>query len=164
MSLLTKKPPLWVILITTLLGAHFIGILIMVRIATKNASGGVIPDYYTQAVNWDKLKADQQASDALNWSLSIVPSTTPDPQGNRLITLYLSDSAKSPIDKANITLTAHPITRPDLFTPIPLVEIQPGEYQGKLPAPHPGKWTFDIVASKDTSKYIHWADSYFSNR
>lgn len=160
----TKRPPVWVLLIVGLLSAHFIGILVMIRIATKNASGGVIPDYYTQAVNWDKIQEQQRASDALKWSLSVVPSTKVDNQGNRKIDLYLSDADNKPIEKAGFKLSAHPITRPDEAIAVSVVEIQPGQYQGSLHSPNPGRWTFDVVATRDASKFIHSADSFFSNR
>jgi len=92
----------WPFIIVGLLLTHTLLMTVAVMIATHDPSFAVTPNYYEQAVNWDKDKAAKAASAQLGWKLEVEPAGRVDPLGRRVATFVLTDGAGKPVAGAKL--------------------------------------------------------------
>ena len=94
----------WPFIVVGLLLAHVGLMTAAVMLATRDKSFAVTPDYYEQALHWDRDQAAKRASEKLGWKLEIQPADQVDPLGRRAATLALTDATGKPIPDAAIEI------------------------------------------------------------
>jgi hypothetical protein len=146
----------WPQIIVGLLGTHATLILMAVSVAIAGPGRGVVPDYYSQAVDYDQHKANQAASAALGWRLKTTPGKLVDDRGQRLLVVTLEEPDGRPIVDADVALRL--IRRVDGQT-LELRPIDdartPGRYQAIAPLPRAGVYQADWVVTRGDEKFVH---------
>ncbi len=153
----------WPIIVIALLAIHFVLMLTAAAIATRDRSFAVLPNYYDNAINWDKSRAQQRASDQLGWKLSIEPATTINPLGERAVKFVLSDAAGKPIDDAKLDMTFYHHAHASESSEVKLSESQAGEFTAKLPMRYAGLWQFNVTIEAQGHTFISNVQQFVSN-
>jgi nitrogen fixation protein FixH len=153
----------WPIIVIALLAIHFTLMLTAAAIATRDRSFAVLPNYYENAINWDKSRAQQRASDQLGWKLSIEPSTTINPLGERAVKFVLSDASGKPIENAQLSMTYYHHAHAAEPKDVKLSESSAGEFVAKLPMRYAGIWQFDVTVEAQGHTFISNVEQYVNN-
>lgn len=129
--------------------------LVLLSAAYSDGGAQVVPDYYTKASSWDAQSASQQRSDALGWSLQLLPLKGT----SRQVEVMMQDRSAAPLTGLHASVT---ITRPEQagggVTQI-LREVSPGTYAFSRPPGRAGLWDmhFTFEARGQSTSFLHSA-------
>ena len=144
----------WPMIIVGLLSVHVTLMITAAAIATRDRSFAVLPNYYENAVNWDKTRAEMDSSRKLGWNLQINPAPQVDPHGSRQVSILLTDAAGQPISNAKIDLTYYHHAHANESANITLNESEPGRFTTNLPMRHEGFWQFKVRAEAGGKTFV----------
>lgn len=141
----------WPAIVIGLLVAHVMLMLAVAAIAMRDNSSVVLPNYYRNAINWDKIQAERRASEKLGWKIQIEPAAQVDPTGKRAISFRLTDSTGQPISGAQLHVTYYHHAHAGQLQNVTFA-AEP--YQAALPMRYAGLWQFDIRAEAHSQTFI----------
>jgi nitrogen fixation protein FixH len=137
-----KNSRRWPLIIVGLLAVHVTLMLTAAAIATRDRSFAVLPNYYENAVNWDKTRAAMESSRELGWKLQINPAAAIDPHGSRQVAILLTDAQGQPIPNAKLDLTYYHHAHANEAASVTLSATEPGRFATNLPMRYDGFWQF----------------------
>ena len=140
------KQSKWPLLVMALLGGHVAILVAVVVVATRDPSFAVTPNYYENAVNWDRSQAQKRASAKLGWKLEIVAADEADAKGRRAVTFALTDPTGAAIGNATLTVTCFHHARATEPTRLNMMTAADGRAIQLLPIRHAGFWDFQCNA------------------
>jgi len=158
-----KSSKRWPLIIIGLLSVHVTLMLTAAAIATRDRSFAVLPNYYENAVNWDKTRAAMESSRALGWKLQINPAARIDPHGSRQVTILLSDSQGRPIPNAKLELTYYHHAHANESANVTLNETEPGLFMTNLPMPYEGLWQFKVKVEAGGTIFVTDLSQFVGN-
>lgn len=150
----------WPMIVVGLLVTHVVLMLVAASIATRDRSFAVVPNYYENAVNWDATRAAQRDSDTLGWKLSIDPSASVTPLGQRSIAFTLLDSTGKPVENANLSVDYYHHSHAKDAASIKLKQTEPGKFVANLPMRYPGFWQFNVTAEAGGKTFVDNLSQY----
>lgn len=149
----------WPIIIVALLGGHATLILGAVTLAVGGPGRGVVPDYYSQAVDFDAYKADLAASAELGWTASLVAGSLVDAEGQRLFAATLTDAQDQPITGATVRVRLiRLVDGQAVQAQLSPVAQRPGAYETIAALPAAGGYQADLVAERGAARFIDRQD------
>lgn len=128
--------------------------LIFIVYAFVTSPGLVAEDYYDKGQNFEqnvlKMRAAQKA---LGWETKLATPETI--VINRTDTYRFSavDARGVPVMDAHVTLVAYRPSDADADIELPLRQVAPGQYQGRLSLPLPGIWDINISVQDGDNNY-----------
>lgn len=136
------------------LSVHFAAMVVVIIVATSDRNFAVVPDYYRRAVNWDKDKARMQASAATGWKLAVLPEPRVARNGERVVSVTLTDRDGRGVDNAVVELRffhdAHARERKMVDLPLGAT----GSITTRLPMPLEGWWSIEAVARRGDTEFV----------
>lgn len=143
----------WPAVIAGALALHVVGTMVMVVIATSDASYAVEPDYYAKALAWDERRAQEQRNAELGWDLqfSLDPAA---PGADPTVRATLTGAAGEPIADARVAVEVFSnVRRDDILTGV--LRPVPDGYRATLPMRGNGRWEFRFTATRDQDVFTH---------
>ncbi len=140
-----KRGTGWPIAVATILGLTIAANVWIVRVANRDPSVAVEPDYYQKAVHWDDELAQRARNDSLGWRLTpALHDTGTDAAGTLDVTL--EDHGGTPLSGARIAVVAIHNTRASRPITLLLRDEGRGAYRAAFPGWRRGMWElrFDI--------------------
>lgn len=149
-----RRFPRWGWIVVAALSLHVAGMVVAIYLATADKNFSVVPDYYRRAVDWDKDKARRQASAALGWKLTLQPENRVGRNGERMVSVTLSDRDGKGIEGVIVELRyfhdAH--SRERRVVELPLGTD--GSLVARLPMPYEGWWSFEVLARRGDTEFV----------
>lgn len=145
----------WLGLILALLGGQILLMLVMVYLATIDASFAVEPDYYQKGLNWDATAAQQQENARLGWSLQLDVEKLATALGERSVTMSLREKSGGPVDGAIVDLVAFPHSRGNQRQSAALEPVGGGQYETTIRFMREGLWEFRFVIRRRSDTFTH---------
>lgn len=148
----------WPLIIVAFLAGHAALIITAVTLAVGGTGRGVVPDYYTQAVNFDTHKADLAASAKLGWQFTLTPGSLVDAEGQRLLTATLHDRDGEPLklDRIDLQLTRLADGQREAVRLLPT--DRPGGYLAIAALPIAGGYQADLLAELGDARFVQRAE------
>jgi hypothetical protein len=147
---------LWPMLIIGSLTALVAFSFAVLKIAGRNPSDLVSPDYYAKGYNLKEIVASEQATQSTGWKVSVVPLSV-EASGDLLLQINIADKDNLPCDSVKGICALY---RPsDASLDIPEAEltfIGAGRYIRPLPRVlEHGLWNAVVNLRKDSGRYIN---------
>ena len=122
-------------------------------IAHSDGGAQVVEDYYQKAANWDAHAAEQAASQALGWRVTLTLASTPDAPHTTDLTIH--DAQGQPVTDLAGTLRAFRPNRVGALdeTSLSALPDAPGHYRQTLTLTERGLWDFEVIAQRDTLRF-----------
>lgn len=141
----------WPLIIIGLLAFQAIFAGVMLYVATNDKTFAVEPDYYQQAVHWDRQSQQRRDNDRLGWTISVALGE-PTPNGGRMLDCALNNVDGTPLDGATISVVAFPHLRGNERRSFDLAARTGGHYQAEQVFDQPGVWElrFTVVRGPET--------------
>jgi nitrogen fixation protein FixH len=117
-------------------------------IAVSDPSMAIVPDYHEKALQWDKHLELQRATNALGWTVAIVPFPADDSAGRRELTLFVRDRNAQPVSGAKGQLRLYHHVRAGSAVTVPLTESDPGSYVCLVTMARAGLWQMEITLDR----------------
>lgn len=133
-----------------------VGTSLSIVVASRSDGGvQVVENYYQRAVQWDEAAAQQAASDALGWTARVDIRLPENREEYPIIELTVQDQNGQPVTDLQGAIRAF---RPQQSQAVAEGTFatdpdHPGMYRLALPVRGSGLWDFEIVASRDTSRF-----------
>jgi nitrogen fixation protein FixH len=137
----------WPIIVVSLLSVHLLLMLSVAAIATRDRSFAVLPNYYRNAIEWDRHQAQRRASQQLGWKIAIEPAEQIDPLGRRAISFTLTDAHDRPVQAESLDVSFFHHAHAGEASKATLSATAPGRFDATLPMRYAGYWLFDIQTS-----------------
>ena len=151
-----KKGSLWPWVIGAALAVHVVTSLVVVAIATSDASYGVEEDYYQKAVNWDQKKAQDRINEDLGWTLDFEVAPPEKPGEQPTLEVRLSNASGDPLTGAAVALETFHKARSDEIIRIALDgSEEPGFYTAPPAMRRNGLWELRFTVDHDGNHFTH---------
>ena len=146
----------WVGLIVALLAGQILLMLVMVFLATTDATVSIEPDYYQKGLHWDATAAQARQNERLGWSVKIELGPAVNVRGERVLICCLADRDGQPLDGATVDVIAFSHARGNERTEVTLLPDGRGRYESRVRFAHQGVWEFRlaILRGADTFTYM----------
>lgn len=141
--------PLAIVAVLTLTVAANVFLLVA---ANQPEAGGLEPDYYRRALDWDRTQAERTRSASLRWSANASPWVGS--AGERGWQVNLSDSLDEPVEGAALQVIAVHNRMVDRPQHAVLEERSPGVYAGVVPVPLNGLWELRVTAQRGDARFV----------
>ncbi len=151
-----KKGSAWPWVIGGALALHIVVSLVVVAIATSDASYAVEEDYYRKAVNWDQKRAQDRINEELGWSLEFNAKPPQQPGERPALEVRLTDYPGHPIADASIALEAFHKARSDDVLRLAIAATgEPGLYAASPAMQHNGLWELRFTVTRGAVTFTH---------
>ena len=151
-----KKGGAWPWVIGGALALHVIASLVVVAIATSDASYAVEEDYYQKAINWDQKRDQDRTNEELGWSLEFNATPPQQPGESPALEVRLTDRPGNPIADASIALEAfHKARSEDVLRLAVAATEEPGLYVASPAMRHNGLWELRFTVTKGADTFTH---------
>lgn len=120
---------------------------ILVIKATSDPAFAVEPNYYQKAVQFDRIKAEREASLALGWRATLKLTA-------EFAEVRLVDRIGAPVIGAQVTAEAFPKVRAQRFVKGTFEDQSDGTYRWNYDFPRSGLWEFRLTATRDAARFI----------
>lgn len=127
---------------------------ITVVAALSDPSYAIEDDYYQKAVDWDRDRDLQAASDKLGWNAQLTIST----DGQIVVTI--TDAHGRTVDNASVRATAFHHARRGFAEELSLTPQDKGRYVAMLDQPREGQWQVRLQASLGRYRFLHTEDLF----
>ncbi|MGE3164195.1 MAG: FixH family protein [Planctomycetota bacterium] len=144
----------WPWAIGGLLGFWAIGDITVLLVASNHPSFAVEEDYYQKALAWDQTKAEQQASDRLNWTATVAYVALPPGAGPGVEMVLTLRDASGPITGADVAVRTFHRAEPKAVLRAQLTDGGDGSYRAVLAMGRVGSWQVDIVAQRGDDRFV----------
>ena len=148
---------LWPALVFVLLGLHIASVVVMVYVAARDRSFAVEPDYYQQALHWDRTVQQQMENTRLGWKVEVAVDAKAGVTGERVVACRLTDKTGRPLEGAAIDMVAFAHARASRRTSLVLLAAEPGGYRAGMRFPVRGLWEFRLVIVRGPDTFTHVA-------
>ncbi len=149
-----KRGWIWPVMIVGLLVAGAGANLVFMLVAIGDPSSAVEPDYYNKSLHWDTVRAEEQHSEELGWSVSIAAQ-----KGSALgaeVVAVLHDRSGVPLEGAHVEVEAFHNARSGNRLNVTLTPASTaGEYRVAVPPLRPGLWEFRVRVLIGKELYTH---------
>lgn len=134
----------WVSLVVTLLGLQLVIGGFAFRLATSDPSVAIVPDYHTTALNWDREQRINTAAHRNGWQIQTELSDIADGNGNRAITVTVTDDDRVAVDGLRVSGQAYHHARAGDMRDFLLAPIGDGKYRTLAPLDRDGLWQLEV--------------------
>jgi nitrogen fixation protein FixH len=149
-----KKGSLWPWMIGAALAVQVVSSLVVVVVATGDASHAVEEDYYQKAINWDSKRAQDRANAELGWSLDYGVAAPTVPGERPQLEVSLRDRDGAPIDGAAVELEAFSNVDSGNIIRVPLTESDTaGTYTATPDMRRNGLWEMRFVVTRGADTF-----------
>ncbi len=143
------------------LGAHMLFVFTAITLAVGDPSFAVVPDYYQKAVDWDEQKAERAASEALGWTVEVIPSRDVSIRGERDVEVVVHDAEGGPVMGAAVSVTVYHHARASHVVEADLSPAdEPGHYAATLDMRSEGVWDITLTVTHDDDRYVQTDKTY----
>lgn len=142
---------IWPYVPVALIATMLLGLGTLARIAVDDPHFALERDYYQKAVNWDRTRAEQRASESLGWTAELEVRAE---HGRVALTLTLLDAAGLPLRGANVEVEAFPNAFATEIASLRLEQSPDGRYRASLPRSHAGLWEFRFSARRAGESFV----------
>jgi nitrogen fixation protein FixH len=143
------------------LGAHMLFVLTAITVAVGDPSFAVVPDYYQKAVDWDEQKAERAASDALGWTVEVIPSRAVSIRGERDVEVVVHDADGVPVTGAAVSVTVYHHARASHVVEADLSPADaPGHYAATLDMRNEGVWDITLRITRGDDRFVQAHKAY----
>ncbi len=144
----------WPIIVAALLGAHVLGCLVFMYLATSDPSLAVEEDYYQKGLAWDEHQRQAAANAALGWQSRVTATPAAAPGDPTLVRLALSDREGRPVGGARVAGEAFAVARSATVAALSLpMTASPGLYEGPLAARRGGQWELRLEVQRGADRF-----------
>jgi nitrogen fixation protein FixH len=150
-----KKGTLWPVIITGALAVHVVASLVVVSIATSDASYAVEENYYQKALHWDDKRAQDRTNDSLGWSIDFSVTPPEKPGEKAILELQLEEREGSPLNGAVASVEAFHNARSGDILRVQLTPAGDGIYRASFPAERNGRWELRFTVEHDGNRFTH---------
>jgi nitrogen fixation protein FixH len=113
---------------------------------SRDASHAIVASYDARALDWDRQRAGQQASDALGWETAIELD-------GAAVTVRILDRDRRPLAGADVTCTLfHKAEAARRQSPA-LRETEPGVFRGTVDPLHVGSVVVELAATREGDRF-----------
>lgn len=126
------------------------------RLASRDPSVAVMPDYHERALRWDDEVASRKLSDALGWQATALIGQLDEAGEFRDFEVRVLDASGEPILDGEVELAFFHHVRAGDHTIRPLAESAPGVYSARLPLARLGLWDLHLTLSRGESERFRW--------
>lgn len=153
-----KRGAVWPLVIAGALAVHVVVSLVVVFIATSDASYAVEDDYYRKAMEWDTKRAQDHTNEVLGWSFDFKVSAAERPGGEARLDVVLADRTGVPLEGAMVSVEAFHNSRGDdiLRTTLPATDDS-GASSATLAMRRNGRWELRFTVEHDGKTFTHTA-------
>ncbi len=120
----------------------------------RDPSHTVVPGYDEQALNWDIVKKQRDASELLGWKADFEIDSTGDIHGNRTVTIGLEGRDVKPIENAILLVEAFHVGRAAEVQHLSMKPVGPGVYSATMQVRNSGQWRFSGTATIDEKQFL----------
>lgn len=144
----------WLLAPFALLSLSVTGATVMITLARGDGQGAAAePDYYRKAVQWDAVKAQRKANDALGWVVTpTIMAGRDDPRSARL-EVVVADKYTVEIAGATVEAEVVPIRAADARVALALLPMGGGRYGADVPMRVGGMWECRVSIVVGERKY-----------
>ncbi len=144
----------WVLAPFALLSLSVASVTVMITLARGDGQGAAAePDYYRKAVQWDEIKAQRAANDALGWVVTpTITAGRDDPRCARL-EVVVADKYTVEIAGASVEAEVIPIRAADARVSFTLSPMGGGRYGADVPVRVGGTWECRVSIVLGERKY-----------
>lgn len=143
---------IWPVLIVSLLVAH-VGLMVSFAvIASSDPSFGVEPNYYEQALEWDKTRALMREPGEDGYAVTTALSPTGPGRGELVVVLGRGDE---PVSGATLSAIAFHAARAGDRQRVELTPRGPGTYGAELAVARDGSWEvrYELTTAERTYRF-----------
>lgn len=144
---------LWPGLVLVLLGVQILLMLVMVFVATHDASFSTEPDYYQKGLHWDETAAQLQQNSRLGWSSTLKILDEASAGMDRIVELSLRDAGGHPVEEAGVVVLAFPHARGQDRRMASLKSVGGGRYQASWRFDRQGVWEFRFTVCRGADTF-----------
>ena len=154
----------WLGFIVVLLVGQVLLMLVLVYLATSDASFAIEPDYYQKGLHWDAVAAQARQNARLGWSVRIELGPDENVRGERALICRLADREGQPLDEATVAVVAFSHARGSERTAVTLPWAGSGRYEAPVRFAREGLWEFRLAIQRgtDTFTYVEQRDVYLT--
>lgn len=154
----------WVGLIVGLLAVQILVGGMAIFLANSDPAHSVIPNYYQQALEYDKVLAARQVSHQLGWKWNVVPGESIDLAGKRTLIIQVQDRKSQPVTDALVMaqLWHHARGNQRQSITFDAVPDKPGWYQGVAVVDRNGLWQVDLTVDRLTDHFVDRRETNWS--
>lgn len=135
-------------LIFVLLATNVSIVSITALYAVSDSSFAIEPEYYKQAVTWDRTMAQRNRNRELGWTIAMPPSVSGQP-----VALRVFDRDGEPVSGARVDMIAFHNAHSGNRLSATLAEIEPGMYRSNETLVRSGSWEVRISAVRADQTY-----------
>lgn len=149
----------WPVLLIGLVVLQLLMGAITIYFATNDRSFAVVPDAYSEGLNWNEQSEARMASDALGWTYELRIGD-PDTIGDRYLFVTLRDADGQPVE-AEVEGQTYHRARAQRRLDFTCRQVAPGQFRAKLAMRRDGVWVVTLTARRgedvaliDTTTYV----------
>ncbi|MEO6598536.1 MAG: FixH family protein [Polyangiaceae bacterium] len=131
-----------------LLTASTLGVGSLAVIAVHDPNFALEPNYYDNALHWDRSQAQAAENQRLGYRITLVSKIAADARGNAKLRVRISDADGREANDATVHATAFANAYAGEATALELQRTEPGIYAAPLNAQHLGLWEFRLVVTQ----------------
>lgn len=120
-----------------------------------DTSHAIVASYDARALDWDAQQDRRMRSEALGWHAKIGVDQASAETNARTIEVELHDRSDSAVIADDIQLTLFHHASASERQRLSLRAVSPGVYRGSAPLGRPGKWRFEVEASRGDDSFVH---------
>ncbi|MGN6132875.1 MAG: FixH family protein [Aureliella sp.] len=117
-------------------------------VAVSDPSMAIVPDYHQRALRWDEHLAIERATQALGWTVAVVPAPADDATGLRELTLFVRDRQARPVTGARGSVRLYHHARAGAAVTLPLAEQESGAYACRATMARAGTWQVELILDR----------------
>ncbi|MES1174560.1 MAG: FixH family protein [Myxococcales bacterium] len=148
----SDKGSRWVWMPVGLLLASTLGVGSLAMIAVHDPSFALEPNYYEQALHWDRTQAQAADNQRLAYQIELVPGIAVDARGNATVRVRIADASGHEPNAATVRATAFANAYAGQRAPLDFLRVGPGLYSASLSAPRLGLWEFRFVVTQGSDR------------
>ncbi len=152
----------WPLFLVALLGGHMLIMMVGLALALSSPSAIVTPVGFEDALAWDTLQADRQASKDLGWKFVASPSVLTELNGDRRISFDLKDAEGLPVEGARLRVRLYHYAHADEAIDQELLPSSPGLYTAKLPMRRTGSWRLIANVTRGDERFLSESDLWIA--
>lgn len=155
---------LWIGLIAGFFLVHGSMMIVGIVLATRDPTHAVIPNYHQQAMEYDKVLADRQASERLGWKWSITLESGHTTSSTNSFIVQLRDTKGQPVVDAQVAVDLCHHARGNQHRRVRLLPVtgQPGQYRGETRLDRSGVWQIDLDVQRGVEHFIDRQEKFWS--
>ncbi|MFN4244369.1 MAG: FixH family protein [Tepidisphaerales bacterium] len=136
----------WPLLVVGLLLGHVLLMSWAILLATRDRDGVVIPNSYARSLEWDRRKAEREATAAAGWRLDLRLGASADERGMRPAVLRVVGRDGVPVAARQAEVLVYHEAVPAVRHELTIQATEPGVFETRLPMGFRGFYHVEVRA------------------